>query len=605
MRWLFRAACGLVLTVSVSAAEPERLWRAAKVGDVDAVRQVLDEGVAADAKTKYGATALAFAAERGHLEVVQLLIERGADVNNQDEFYGFTPRTWAQFGGHQQVVKLLDEHGGKLNMGLRNRPKKTDETATADSPEAADDSVEVGRVFPTLEPRQLVEDDAAVSSRHWPQFRGQGARGLADGQQPPTVWHGAADAEENLAWRTRIPGLGNSSPVIWGDGLFVTTAISGAENEDLKIGFYGSVDSVEDDSRHEYYLYCLNKHNGEMIWRQRPCAQVPLVKRHLKSTHADPSVATDGRHVVAFFGAAGLYCYDMDGGLIWHKDLGPIDSGWFYDPDYQWEFGSSPIIHGDLVIVQCDVQTDSFVAAFDVETGREVWRTARDEIPGWATPTVHETPSGPLLFTNGTREMRCYFVDTGQLAWSFRDNSEITVPTPFVAYGMAFLAAGYSPIQPIRAIQLEARGDLTLEAGVSQSEFVRWSTRKGGPYLPTPIAYRGHLYVCSNQGILTCYDAQSGAQIYRERLDTPGQRSFVGSPVAADDYLYFPAEDGQVLVVRAGPEFHQVGSNDCGEPLLSTPAISEGMIFLRGQRHVMAFAQDQPPPEGDGSESAL
>ncbi|MEM8679427.1 MAG: ankyrin repeat domain-containing protein, partial [Planctomycetota bacterium] len=213
-------------------AQPQDLWKAAKQGDVAAVRAVLADGVAVDAPTPYGATALAFAAERGHLDVVELLIDQGADVNNQDQFYGFTPRTWAQFGGHQQVVKLLEEHGGKVSLGRKRAEAKNadrdaadkdaeaDETpATAEAGESETEQESTDEVEPTTAPQwdvaQLVADDAEVSSPNWPQFRGTGARGLADGQHPPLVWSGAEGAAQNLRWKTRIPGLGNSSPVVW------------------------------------------------------------------------------------------------------------------------------------------------------------------------------------------------------------------------------------------------------------------------------------------------------------------------------------------------------------------------------------------------------
>ena len=607
------AVVGLYLAVSVSTllgADDVALWDAAKAGDLEAVKAALDAGTAVDAKTKYRATALAFAAERGHLDVVQLLIDRGADVNNKDTFYGFTPRTWAQFGGHSEVVKLLDEHGGQLSFGnavsqqeSAEQETQTDKDMAAEASDAqpkdaepdGDDLEAEAKKGSTVEFRrytdeEVIAEDLAYSSANWPQFRGLAARGIADGQNPPLNWNGTEEASENVVWKTSIPGLGNSSPVIWGDYLYVTSAVSSSEDHSIKIGYYGSVESVDDDSEHEFVVLCLNKRSGEIVWSRTAIRTVPLVKRHLKSTHADPTVATDGKRVIAFFGAEGLYCYDTDGELLWQKNLGALDSGWFYDPEYQWEFGSSPIIFGDWVILQCDVQSDSFIAAFDLQTGVEVWRTERDEIPGWATPTVHETPSGPLLFTNGTRAMRCYYADTGKIAWTFSENSEITAPTPFVAYGAAYLMAGYRPIQPIRAITLSARGDLTLPDGETTSQFVRWSTRKGGPYLPTAIAYRGHLYVCGNQGVLACYDAHSGERRYRERLETPGQRSFVGSSVAADGHLYFPAEDGHVIVVAAGPEFKLISTNPVGESVLSSPAISENMIYFRTPEHVITFS---------------
>lgn len=439
--------------------------------------------------------------------------------------------------------------------------------------------------FPASSPKSLAED-LAFSGPNWGQFRGPGARGIADGQQPPTNWD--AEKEENLAWKTPIPGLGHSCPVIWNDKLFVTTAISDQE-ADIRTGLYGDVTSVEDDSEHEFVTYCLNRETGAIIWKQTACKKTPSVKRHLKSTHANPTVATNGTYVVSWFGSEGVYCYTMDGKLVWQKDLGLLDSGWFYDRDYQWQFGASPIIHNNRLILLCDIQDQSFIATYDVATGNEIWKTKRDEIPGWSTPTVIETPTGLQIITNATRAARGYDFETGAELWQIKRNSEIAVPTPFTARGLIFISSGYRPIQPIYAIRLDARGDLTLDEGVNQSEYVAWSETKGGPYMPTPIVYGDYLYICSNSGILSCHQAATGNLVYKKRLPMQGNRSFVGSPIAADGNLYITSEEGETAVIQAGPTFKLLSNNFCGENCLTTPAISSGTIYIRGQNHVFAF----------------
>ncbi len=445
--------------------------------------------------------------------------------------------------------------------------------------------------------------DAAVSSVNWPSFRGVGSRGVADGQSPPIQWD--AESGKNLAWKKEIPGLGNSCPVIWGDRLYITSAASEKGDKDVKIGLYGDVASVVDDSTYEFVVFCLDKNTGEQLWRQVAHTGKPAVKRHSKSSHANSTVATDGKHVLAFFGTEGLYCYDNNGKLLWKRDLGFLDSGWFFNADYQWGFGSSPIIFGDRVIVQCDIQKESFVAALDISTGEEVWRTQRDEIPGWSSPVVHQFGDIPMLITHGTRAARGYDARDGQLLWSIPDHSEIVVPTPFVAHDLIFVSSGYTPVQPIVAIRPTARGELKLP-GKSKDDStevtsgtannanagIAWSHLRGGPYMPTPIAYGDFLYTCANNGVLTCYRATTGEQVYKKRLPGSGSLSFTGSPIAADGHLYLPAEDGQVYVVRAGDKFKLVATNQSGGKVLTTPAISQGFFYIRTTDSLFAFKRE-------------
>src|ERR1044071_3910161 len=214
-----------------------------------------------------------------------------------------------------------------------------------------------------------------AATQNWPSFRGANASGVADGAPTPTTFD--ATKSLNIRWKTPIPGLAHSSPVVWGNRVFITTAVSSQGNEYFRHGLFGDVDSDKDTSKHTWHVYGLDKATGKIIWDKVACEGVPKIKRHIKSTHASSSPATDGKHVVAFFGSEGLYCYDVNGKLLWKQDLGVLDSGWFYDPDYQWGTASSPIIYKNMVIVQCDIQKGSFIAALDVKTGKEVWRTQR------------------------------------------------------------------------------------------------------------------------------------------------------------------------------------------------------------------------------------
>jgi outer membrane protein assembly factor BamB len=270
-----------------------------------------------------------------------------------------------------------------------------------------------------------------------------------------------------------------------------------------------------------------------------------------------------------------------------------LDSGWFYDAEYQWGFASSPVIHGEHVFVQCDIQKNSFLAAFRLNDGAEIWRSSRDELPTWSTPTVCDTSAGPIIVTNGTNRVRGYDARSGEQLWELSGNSEIAVPTPQFAYQTIFVTSGYRPIQPIYAISPDARGDISLKDDALTSESIKWSLRRNGPYLPTPIVYRGFLYTLDNSGVVTCYEALSGKQVYRERIKGFGSLSFVASPVAADGNIFLTAEGGQVIVIKGGPKFETLHSNPTGESVLATPAMSQGMFLIRSQSHLISVGRKE------------
>lgn len=508
----------------------------------------------------------------------------------------------------------------KSEMSDRAKSEGTGEKADAENADAAaPEKVKTPKFGPSS--KASIAADLELSSPNWPGFRGVGGRGVAEGQDPPTRWSlpksepestgddaaGAVQSEDQgevagapsnaetdatVIWKSEVPGLGLSCPVIWGNRIYVTTAVSEEDSGGLKIGLYGDVDSIEDESEYEFKLLCFNRKSGELIWEQTAHKAKPAVKRHAKSSHANPTAATNGKYVVAFFGSEGLYCYNRKGKLVWSKSFGVLDSGWFYDPGYQWGFASSPVIHGDNVIVQCDIQDQSFVAALDLKTGEEVWRTEREEIPSWSTPTVHQFGEMEMLITCGTKAARGYDVKDGTLLWTLNGHSEIVVPTPNVAHGLIYVSSGYAPIQPIYAIRPESRGDISLAGSSQTSEHVAWSVKRGGPYMPSPVIYGDYLYCCANNGILSCYAAESGELVYKKRMKAKGGAlSFTASPLAADGHLFMTAEDGRVLVVKAGPKFELVETNELGESVLATPAISRGVIYFRTQSHLMAVGQ--------------
>jgi outer membrane protein assembly factor BamB len=432
----------------------------------------------------------------------------------------------------------------------------------------------------------VVAAHSAALAQNWPQFRGPLATGVVEGQTTPTAWD--AGKSQNLRWKTEIPGLAHSSPVIWGDKVFVTTAVSSNAKEETRYGLYGDVAPVKDDPKQTWKVYALDKRTGKILWEQTASEGVPKVKRHPKSTHASSTPVTDGKYLIVLFGSEGLYAYDLNGKLLWKQDLGVLDSGWFYDVDYQWEHGSSPIIYKNLVIVQADIQKNSFIAAYDLKTGKLAWKTPREEIPSWGTPTVYEGKSRAELIANGSKAIRGYDPLTGKELWRLSPNSEITTPTPFVGNELIFVTSGYAPIQPIYAIKPGASGDISLKDGKDSNDFVAWSKQRGGPYMPTPIVYGDLLYTCSNQGVLGAYNAKTGERVYQERLGGKGG-AFTSSPVASDGKIYLSSEDGDVFVVKAGPKYELLATNPVGEVMMATPAISDGLVIVRGINHLFAF----------------
>src|SRR5215213_5234081 len=395
----------------------------------------------------------------------------------------------------------------------------------------------------------------------WPSFRGPHASGIAEGQNLPDQWN--AKTGQNILWRTPIPGLAHSSPIVWGNRIFVTTAVSSDPKASFRPGLYGDGDASKDRSAHRWIVYALDKRTGKILWERVAYQGEPIEKRHIKATYANSTPATDGRIVVAWFGSQGLHAYDVDGRFLWKVDLGRIDLGAYDIPSYEWGSASSPIIWKNLVIIQCDTQTDSFLLALNANTGETVWKTDRDEIPSWGTPTVAITSKGEELVANASNFIRGYDPRTGKELWRLGKSSRITAPTPIFADDVLVVASGRGPERPIFVVKAGARGDLTLPEGKTSSDTVIWSRTGRGSYMPTPLIYKGILYVLGNNGAFDAYNLKTGEELYRQRLPLVGN-GFSASPVAADGKIYLPNEDGEILVVSAGEKFNHIGTNSMG-----------------------------------------
>jgi outer membrane protein assembly factor BamB len=434
----------------------------------------------------------------------------------------------------------------------------------------------------------IIQPVTAQRGDRWPSFRGPSASGVGDDVRLPDRWN--VKDGSNVRWTVAVPGLGHSSPIVWGDRVFVTTAVSSRGAATFKPGLYGEGTASEDQSVQRWVVMALDRGTGRVVWQQTAYEGVPREKRHIKASYANATPATDGRRVVAFFGSQGLYGFDMDGRPLWKKDLGVLNTGAYDLPEYEWGTASSPIIYKNLVIVQCDTQNESFVLAADIDTGATVWKTVRSELPSWGTPTVYPAQDGrpAELVTNASNFIRGYDPDTGVERWRLGGSSKITAPTPVFTRGVIVVASGRAPERPVFAIKPGAAGDITLRAGDSSNAHVLWSKTGRGSYMPTPLIHDGVLYVLANQGLLDAYDLRSGEEVYRQRIPHEGS-GFSASPVLAGGRLYLSSEDGDIFVIRAGRTFEILGRYPMGEPLMATPALAGNTMYVRGERHLFAI----------------
>lgn len=414
----------------------------------------------------------------------------------------------------------------------------------------------------------------------WPAFRGVDASGVADGQNLPVTWN--VETGANIRWKTAVPGLAHSSPIVWNGRVFVTSAVSSRDDATFKPGLYGDGTASDDRSVHTWIVMALDATTGRPVWQQVAREGAPREKRHIKSTYASATPVTDGRVVVAFFGSQGLHAFSFDGTPLWKKDLGHLDAGAYDIPSYEWGTASSPALHDGRVIVQVDTSKDDYLLALDAMTGRELWRTAREELPSWGTPTIVRAAGRTEIVTNSSNFVYGYDFATGRELWRLGGSSQITAPTPIFAPDAIIVASGRRPTAPILAIKPGATGDITGTASVL------WQKTQRGPYMPTPVIYGDQLYVLGNAGVFDSYHYRTGAEIYRSRLLHKGS-GFSASPVVSDGRLYASSEDGDIFVVRTGPVFELLAENAMGEPIMATPAIAAGTMFVRAQRTLFAI----------------
>jgi outer membrane protein assembly factor BamB len=433
----------------------------------------------------------------------------------------------------------------------------------------------------------LTIDAQIKPERQWPAFRGYMSSGVLDNANLPESF----DLKKmvNIKWKVDVPGLGLSSPVIWDNKLFITTAISQADKDGFKPGIYGDISPVKDSSVHEWKVYCIDKNTGKMIWDRTSYKGVPKMKRHPKSTHANTSVATDGKYVVAFFGSEGLFCYDMDGTLLWQKNFGLLKSVFFMVKTAEWEFASSPIIYNGVLVIQCDVLENSFVAAYDVKTGRELWKTQRDEYPGWCSPNIYTNAGKTYVVLNGYKHRGGYDFVTGKEVWKMSGGGDIQIPTPIIGNDMIYFNSAHGKSSPIIAVKMSAAGDITLKENETSNQYIKWSLPRGGSYMHTLLLYNNHLYNINWNGTLVCLDPLTGKEIYNAKLGNT--KSFIASPVASDGKVYIIDEEGTVYILQDGDSFKLVAQIPLNDICLTAPAITDGMIIFRTQRYLIGVGK--------------
>jgi outer membrane protein assembly factor BamB len=427
----------------------------------------------------------------------------------------------------------------------------------------------------------------SVGAAEWAQFRGPEASGVDETHALPTHWD--VETGSNILWQTAVPGLSHSSPIIWEDRIYLATTLAQGK-EELKVGLYGDITPLEDKELRQWRLLALNKKNGKVVWNTLGYEGVPKGKRHPKSTHCNSTPATDGKHIVEIFGSEGLFCFDKKGKLLWKKDLGPMDSGFFMVPSAQWGFSTSPVIRDGKVLVLCDVLTQPFLAAFAIENGKELWRIARKDVSTWGTPNVVEARGRKEIVVNGWHETAGYDLATGTNLWRLDGGGDIPVPTPVFGHGLVYFTSAHGNFRPVRAIRPDAQGDITPEDPGQTNAFIAWAHARQGNYMQTPILAGNFLFACFDMGILTCFDAQTGGIKYSERLTTTPE-GFTSSPVSDGRNLFFTSELGTVFVVPVSDKFSVTASNDLHETCMSTPAISNGVLFFRTRDKLIAIGR--------------
>jgi len=427
----------------------------------------------------------------------------------------------------------------------------------------------------------------AFAGDNWPQFRGPNASGISTNSNLPDKW----SATENVAWKTDLPGRSWSSPIVWGNHVFLSAVVNSGESEAPKKGLYFGGDRPEPSkAEHQWKVLCLELATGKVRWERTVHRGAPQTPVHLKSSYGAETPVTDGERVYALFGNVGVFAFTLDGREVWSKLLEPRKTR------YGWGSAASPALHDGRLFIVNDNDDQAEMFALDAKTGKELWRVDRDEKSNWATPFIWTNNQRTELVTSGSRAVRSYDLD-GKLLWSLRGMSGIAIPTPFAGSGLLFVTSGYvgDKLRPLYAIRPGASGDITLQPGETNNQFVAWSNPVGGPYNPSPLLYEGRVYVLYDRGLVTCYDAKTGQVLYdRERL--PEGFAFTSSPWAAGGRIFCLNEDGVCYVLRAGDKFELLHTNKLADDdmCMATPALSGDRLLIRTAARLYCIRANKP-----------
>ena len=428
----------------------------------------------------------------------------------------------------------------------------------------------------------------AETKPSWPAFRGPGGNGVSDGYSIPTTWN--ADAAEGkvagIKWRTPIPGLGHSSPIVIDDRIYVCTAVRKAPGKaPLKLAVSGEPTAANDDDEQSWVVLCFDSRTGKEIWQKTARMAKPRATRHEKATHANTTLATDGKRLVAFFGSEGMFCFDLNGKLLWTRDLGVINISKY---GIGWGYGSSPAIHENRIAIVCDDPANPFVAVLSLEDGKELWRASRKGIceRSLGTPFIHAGKTAVQVVVNGWPFSMSYDLETGKELWRLSVGGDNPIPTPFAANGWIYLTNAHGGKAPVFAIRPEARGDISIKEGTTSNEGIVWFTPQSGSYISTPVVYGDYIYLGNTNGVVRCLNAKTGEKIYEERVSKEAQ--IYASLVAADGKIFCPSLDGDVYVLKAGPKFELLARNHMGEACFATPAITKNIICFRTTESLIA-----------------
>jgi len=389
-------------------------------------------------------------------------------------------------------------------------------------------------------------------SQNWPQFRGPGSLGVSGEKGLPIRW----SSSDNVSWKTPLPGPGHSSPIVWGDRIFLT-----AFQPTITSRLLSYISSSRDG---KLLALCLDRKDGKILWeRSVPANAIEQV--HSTNSPATPTPVTDGRYVYFYFGSYGLLCYDFSGNKVWEHPLGPFPN--------EWGSASSPVLYQNMLLLNCDTDGEDFLLALDKNTGKQLWKTSRNGATrAWPTPFVWETGERNEIVVSGSRHVRSYDPVDGKLIWTVDGLTQWVTPTPAAAHGLLFVSANGPGGAIIMAIRPGGRGNIT-------GSHVVWRHDRAAPYSTSPVVLGDYLYAVKEGGILICLSAKTGELVYQKRLPATG--SYYASPIASEGKIYTLSERGETCVVEEGSEFKVLATNEVGERCMASPAVSRGQIFIR------------------------